>query len=483
MKILVGYFNVESNANIPVKATLKDFDVAFGEGCIDKMEIRHLVDALRKEGHEVIGSVYANAGGNGVVYKEAYDYIESCFVRYTKENLNGLDGIFLHLHGASAIEEIGSGDHKILKEIRKVVGPYLPITVSCDPHGNLTEEYASSTTLIRSFRESPHIDKNATYDRCFNELIDVISHRENIHSIYRKLPLILGGEQSVSADEPVASINKFMDEMEKDPRVRSASWHVGYIRHDCPEAGCGLIVVPKTGADQDYCQKKADELYDYIWSRRHQFHYTGLTAKPDKALQMALDFEGEIACITDSGDNCTAGATGYNTYVLRQVLAISDLKKSFLFAPIHDAVSFDTLNKQPIGQVCSINLGVNHNNLSKPVNLEVEIISKGELAKFVETKVSKVQGQTVFVKVVNKPIYIVVSNTQQPIFREIQLEHMGINWTDYNITVLKQGYIFPTFKAKCGFYVMSLTDGPTLQDTAALPFKQILRPMYPIDNI
>ena len=30
---------------------------------------------------------------------------------------------------------------------------------------------------------------------------------------------------------------------------------------------------------------------------------------------------------------------------------------------------------------------------------------------------------------------------------------------------------------------MSLTDGPTPQNTAKIPFKLVMRPMYPIDNI
>ena len=53
---------------------------------------------------------------------------------------------------------------------------------------------------------------------------------------------------------------KYMDEMEKDPRILSCSWHVGYIRHDCPEAGCGIVVVPQTENDIEYCEKIADEL-------------------------------------------------------------------------------------------------------------------------------------------------------------------------------------------------------------------------------
>ena len=69
------------------------------------------------------------------------------------------------------------------------------------------------------------------------------------------------------------------------------------------------------------------------------------------------------------------------------------------------------------------------------------------------------------------------------LFVNPQLRHLGIEWTDYDITVVKQGYIFPDFKAQARFYVMSLTDGATPQDTASIPFKRIMRPMFPIDQI
>ena len=104
----------------------------------------------------------------------------------------------------------------------------------------------------------------------------------------------------------------------------SASWHVGYLRHDCPEAGCGVVVVPRTAADQAYAEEVADKLADYVWNKRHEFHYTGTTAKPDEALAMALSFEGKPFVITDSGDNTTSGATGWNTFILRQALAALD---------------------------------------------------------------------------------------------------------------------------------------------------------------
>ena len=47
----------------------------------------------------------------------------------------------------------------------------------------------------------------------------------------------------------------------------------------------------------------------------------------DKAIEEALAFDGKPVFITDSGDNTTSGAPGWNTFILRQFLALKDLKK------------------------------------------------------------------------------------------------------------------------------------------------------------
>lgn len=480
MKVLVGLFVTESNANVPDQCRITDYDIAFGEECINKMQIR---EVFEKEGIEIIPAIYANAGAAGVVKRNTFDYIESCFTEAVRDHLHEIDGLYFMLHGASEVVGLGSGDHHILKTIREIVGPYMPIAVVCDPHGNLCQEYVESTQIIRSYRNSPHTDKVETYVKVTQILCDLMKKRQQIHSCYRKLPLILGGEQSVSDDEPVRSINLFMDEMEQDPRILSASWHVGYIRHDCDVAGCGIVVVPATQEDQEYAEKKADELARYVWDRRHEFHYTGLTAKPKEALQMVLDFEGSPCVLTDSGDNTTSGATGWNTFVLRQVLAVKKLQKSFLFATIHDEACYEQLKNLQVKEESHIRLGVDQDEYSKAVECDVILKRHGEICRFKGGNLDKVFGGVVLVNLKGTKIDVMISNTRQPIIDHDQLKYIGIDWTEYDVTVLKQGYIFPEFKAKSKFYVMSLTMGATPQDTASIPFKRIMRPMYPIDEI
>ncbi|MEG0330516.1 MAG: M81 family metallopeptidase [Longicatena sp.] len=480
MKVLVGFFTTESNANIPTICKISNYDFAFGDDCITKNKV---ADVFESEGIEMIPAIYANACGAGVIERETFDYIEKMFLKSVKDHLHELDGMYLHLHGASEVEGLGSGDHHILKEIRKIVGPYMPIAVVCDPHGNLTADYVANCTIIRSYRESPHTDANDTKKLVAKMLCDLLKNRQNIKPEYIKLPLILGGEQSVSADEPVLSINKFMDEMEKDPRIKSASWHVGYIRHDCPEAGCGVVVIPSEGKYQSYAKEKVQELADFVWNKRHEFHYTGLTAKPDEAIKLALEFKGKPVFITDSGDNVTSGATGWNTHILRQFLALDTLNKKVLFANINDDVANKYLFTKEIGESVKFSLGKNYDEWSKPVQLEATIKAKGPLMGNFWSGQNKVWGNLVTVNVENSNIDIAIATNNNTMCELHQFIKAGINFDEYDIIVVKQGYIFPELKKLGKLSIMSLTMGATPQDTASIDFKYIMRPMFPVDNI
>ena len=479
-KVLVGYFTCESNENVPLKSDINNFIISFGDDVVKQSRIEEI---FKQEYVEVIPSIYASAGAAGVITRNCFEYIESCFVKAINEHINEIDGIWLHLHGASYVEDgIGSGDHHILKTVRQLVGPYIPIVVTCDPHGNLTKEYVEECTVIRSYRESPHTDADET--KCYTAklLCDLLKNRQNIHPIYRKLPLILGGEQSVSTDEPVLSINKYMDEMEKDSHVLSASWHVGYIRHDCPEAGCGIVVVPASEEDQEYCEQKANELAKYVWDKHHEFHYTGLSLEPEIAIKQALEFNDKPTFITDSGDNVTSGATGWNTFILRQALA-AKTNKSFLFANITDPIAYDKLFKLDIGASTNISLGMNYDENSESVPLSVTVKAKGYLRGYLMHVHDAVYGYSILVHVEGTNIDINIATTRQTMCEKHQFDACGINWDDYDIIVVKQGYAFPEIKEKGKLVIMSLTNGSTLQDTSKLPFKRIMRPMYPIDKI
>ena len=62
-KVLVAQFVTESNANIPYKTDLENYDLRFGEDAISQM---NMGTVFADAGIEVVPSVYANGFSGGV---------------------------------------------------------------------------------------------------------------------------------------------------------------------------------------------------------------------------------------------------------------------------------------------------------------------------------------------------------------------------------------------------------------------------------
>ncbi|MEG0367416.1 MAG: M81 family metallopeptidase, partial [Coprobacillus sp.] len=287
MKILIGGFVAESNAYVNKPCEIQDFTILTGEAISERLFVS---DIAAEEHIEIIPSIFASGAGAGRVSYDTFDYILKQFLKAVKEHINEIDGMFFFLHGASNVIDLegGSGDHAIIREIRKLVGPYVPIAMVMDPHGNLSQEQADNCNIIRTFRHSPHTDQKEAHQIVFKGLIDLLNNRRVIHPVYRKVPILLGGERCVSTDEPLVSINELLNEIEADSRIMCCSYHIGYLRHDVDKCGASVIVVPYKPEDEEYANNKADEIYDYVWNKRREFHFTGYSDDPVPALDAMI---------------------------------------------------------------------------------------------------------------------------------------------------------------------------------------------------
>ncbi len=480
MKILIAHFTTESNEHIPYRCEMKNFILGYGDEVQDLMELR---EVFEKNGVEAIGSVYANGHSSGPVEKYAFEYISNRLFRDVLENRNDIDGIMLLLHGASKVEDLpgSSGEPYILAKIREIVGPHLPVAIAVDPHGNLNQEYCDMATILRSYRESPHTDMYQTQRTVLQMLIDLIKDNRRTNVVYRKLPLMLGGERSVSSDEPVKSINTLMDELETDPRILSASWHVGYLRHDSQNAGCSVVVVPTASEYNDYANEVADMLAKFVMDKRHDFHFHGNAMEPEESVATALEFAEGRVFITDSGDNTTSGATGANTFVLRQFLEVENYNnKRTLFATINDPKAARILMEMGIDKEVKLSVGQGIDELSAPVEIEGTIKTIGDVINY--HGIAKKLGDVVTVSLKDKPIDLMVANTGVSFAEIAQYTAANVDPNEYDVVIVKQGYIFPQIDAIADLSIMSLTDGATQQRAERLPYKLISRPMFPIDQ-
>ncbi len=452
----------------------------YGDDCIKAM---HIEDIFEKKNIELVPAIYARLNPNGMIKREAFDFIADKIIKTIKDNMDGIDGIYLQLHGASGIMDLDevSGEHYIIKKIREIVGQYMPIALVMDPHGNITKELAENVDLVRCYRESPHSDQAGTERLVAEKFIDLLENRREMKPIIRKLPIMVGGERSVSAREPMLTINAMLDEAEKDPRVFSDSYHVGYIRHDDDKLGAAVVVVPNTPQDIQYCEKVADKISQYAWAHRAEFKFSGNFDEPAESVKRAVGFAGKTAVITDSGDNCGAGGYGQNTVILRELLKSDLCGKKVLVAGINDPKTYNQMEPYKKGDRVSIDLGAGEDELSAPVHIEGTLKQIGEEMHGLFSP-PHIVGKAYTVNIDNSSIDVIVLNTNIQYGNMDQFHKAGLEFHDYDIVVVKMGYLDTYLVPETAYHIMALTDGPTVQRSERIPFKRIYRPMWPMDE-
>jgi len=481
MKILVGSFNAESNMFTPENEKLDDFILFYGNEMLDYM---HSKDLFETAGIDIIPTIYANGSARGYIEKKAFDHICDTIMEGVKKHKKELDGIFLFLHGASHVIDLygDSGEHHILEKIREEVGYDMPIAVTMDPHGNVTKRFTELANIIRCYRESPHTDIVETHRITAKLFIELLKNKRRIQPQYARVSILIGGERCVSFESPLLDINKKLDECEKREGIMSASYHVGFAWADSPACCAAVVVVPTEEKYQRLAGLTAKEIADYAFSRREDFHFTGNALDPMEAIEEAFMTDKRPVIVSDAGDNCTAGALGYNTIFLKHILAKKEYSgKKILFAAIRDAEAYKYLEKNKNDDFVTFSLGVNIDNNSIPVEISGTIKARGIITQ--RGNLSQKTGNAITVSVNNGALDIIIIDCYNAYTELHQFSAANINWKNYDIIVVKMGYIFPELKEIAGHTIMALTPGATDQHTENIPYKLIFRPMYPVDKI
>lgn len=483
MKVFVARMSAECNEHVSIHLGLDGFQMNEGDAAIDKMNIR---DIFEEEGIEIIPALYANAHPGGMIEREAYDFFEEKILSCIRRHLHELDGIYLQFHGASGVLDLDavSAEHEMLPKIRAIVGEYMPIAMIMDPHGNVTKALTDRLNIVRCFRESPHVDTVESQRIVARKLVELMKHRRPMKPILRKLPILIGGERSVSTEEPVKSINRMINRAEEDERVFSISWHVGYIRHDDDKLGAAIVVIPSYPEYQEYCEKIADEVSQFVWDHRREFTFTGNFDEPDRAVKKALDYPEKTVVVTDSGDNCGAGGSGFNTLMVKEFLKADLQDKRVLIAGVNDPKSYRMLLSKEVGDAVEFSLGMGETPESQPVSLRGHVFKKGK--QYIGFGDSIVRdhdlGESVIVRVEGSSLDILVMSRNIQYGNMPQFSALGVDFHDYDVVVVKMGYLDTYLIPETAYHIMALTDGPTIQRSERIPYKRIARPMWPIDE-
>ena len=148
-RIAIGGFQHETNTFAPTPASLADFEapdawpgLTRGAAMFEAIAGINLpaagfVQEARALQHQLLPLTWCSAQPSGKVTRDAFERIAGLLVDDLLAH-GSVDAVYLDLHGAMVAEHCDDADGEILRRIRAVVGPGVPVIASLDFHANFS---------------------------------------------------------------------------------------------------------------------------------------------------------------------------------------------------------------------------------------------------------------------------------------------------------------------------------------------------------
>lgn len=408
----------------------------------------------------------------GIVTREAYESLVNKTLEMLKEKLP-LDGLFFDIHGAMSVQGLDDPEGDFLMRIRDVVGTDVLVSTSMDPHGSVSPRLAQNTDLITSYRLSPHEDAMETKKRAVTNLLERLEKGKGkpAYKAWIRVPILLPGEQTSTRVEPGKTLTGQIPALLNGDKVVDASVWLSYPWADEPR---NHAVVMAYGDDKEAVGKVAEQIARYFWDVRKQFKFVAPTTYLDDALKQAISSDKKPFIISDMGDNPTAGGAGDVTWTLHQLFKQAEFSrdggKQLIYASIPGPELVKKAMEAGVGGQVEGTAGaeVDH-RFAPPIQL------KGEV-----TAVKKDDDNSQVV-IKSDNIYTIVTEKRTAFHYEKNFKDLGLNPRETDILVVKIGYLVPELYNMRADWVMALTPGGVDQDLTRLPYKRVVRPIYPLD--
>lgn len=328
VRILVAGFVHETNTFAPTRADWAAFHrgetfPAFVRGArmIEQFEHANIpvggfILVAREHGWQLLPSCWAGATPSAHVTRDAFERMSAAIVDDVRQALDdGLDAVYLDLHGAAVAEHVDDAEGELLARIRRLVGPQRPIVASLDLHANVTHRMLATADALVAYRSYPHVDMADTGRRAARLMQRRLARRtrEVQHAI--RLPFLLPLNVQSTMTEPAASIYRELHALDEAHDV-VLSFAMGFPAADIAECG------PVVWAHGDAAEAAVQRLHARIDQPRSQWRLELLEARDAvaRALEIAARAQRPVV-LADTQDNPGAGADSNTTGMLHALLA------------------------------------------------------------------------------------------------------------------------------------------------------------------
>ena len=147
-RIAIGQLMQESHSFTTIPCSWSQFEAAYihhGADLIAEMEnarveVAGALDVARRHQADVVPLMACSAVSSGHILQPVFESLLGELLDRLRAALP-VDGVFLALHGAMASEQDDDASGRVLEEVRRIVGPDVPIAASLDLHANVTRNH------------------------------------------------------------------------------------------------------------------------------------------------------------------------------------------------------------------------------------------------------------------------------------------------------------------------------------------------------
>jgi microcystin degradation protein MlrC len=482
-RIAVGGISLESNDFVPFTAELDDFT---GAGfLLEGQELESLRDtetevagALDVIGEAAVPLLAARGVSSGRVSRPAYERLRDGLLSALEAALP-VDGVFLFQHGS--MEAVGEDDPEgeIALAVRRLVGPGVPVAMTCDLHGNVTRRMVENLDVLVGYRHYPHDDARETGRRAAGLLVRAVAGEIRPVIAHAKLPLILTAFNSTTlADTPYARLLAEAAALDGRDGILSASCFLVGSYIDAPDMGCSAVVV----ADREPALAAAESLARRFWDERHAYEVE--TVSVVEAVGRGRAIEGGPVLLLDTSDTTGGGAAGDGIGLVRGLLE-AGVEEPCLAQVVDPAAAAAC---HGAGEGAEVVLTVGHRRdprWGQPLELRATV------RRLLDGSFRYAGGILGGIEVSMGPSAVVGTGAtellimSQPTYDwgDDQYRAAGLDPARAKFVGVKNmmNFRFGYAGVMKGFFVLDLP-GPTPPDMRLLPFTRITRPVFPLDR-
>jgi microcystin degradation protein MlrC len=499
----------ETNVFSAVKTDLAAFEASglhFGPAVIEiargaNTEFWGFVTGAEAQGFDLEPILAVWATPSGLVTADAIEHVTGLLddgLRRARAEGRPLYGVLLALHGAMVTEIDDDGDGYILKIVREIVGPDVPVVATLDLHANISPRMVELADTLIGYDTYPHIDMAERGEEATAILARLMRGEFRPTPALRKPPMLPTSQRMTTGRMPMRALMERAHVIEEDPRVINVTIAGGFPLGDNPDAGFGVLVT--TNDDPDLAAELANELATEAWSLRDGF--LGGVASFEHAAELihSLDSEEDVdmpvsgpLVLVDIADNPWSGGPGDSVELLRFFFA--QRVEGAAIALVRDPeVVREAIAAGPGGKI-AVNLGGKTDRLHGeplPVRAHVKLLSDGRYVNDgpMMAGLTVDLGPTALLLCEpasgpsSPPVEVLVTTrAETPVDLNVFRCH-GIEPTRHRVLGLKgKGHFRAAFEPIARRVVLVEGPGTTGADLSRLTFRKVRRPIWPLDPV